>query len=58
MQFSELVENIVGKEQITCYEQFLRFPQCIQKLFVVDALKCVSMEYKGFNSLPSNKTLE
>ena len=38
------VENIVGKEEIACYEQFLFFPQCFQKLFVVDASKWVSME--------------
>ena len=41
---NDLVENIVGKEEIAHYEQFLLFPQCFQKLSVVDALKCVSME--------------
>ena len=39
IQFSDSVENIVGKEEIARYEQFLRFPQCFQNLFVVDALK-------------------
>ena len=29
--FSERVENTVGKEEITRYEQFLLFPQCFQK---------------------------
>ena len=33
------VENIVGKEEIARYEQFLLFPQCFQKLSVVDASK-------------------
>ena len=32
IQFSDLVENIVGKEEIARYE-------CFQKLSVVDALK-------------------
>ena len=34
-----LVENIVGKEEIARDEQFLLFPQCFQKLSVVDAPK-------------------
>ena len=38
------IENIVGKEEIAAYEQFLLFRQCFQKLFVVNALKWVSME--------------
>ena len=41
---SDWVENIVEKEEIARYEQFLLFPQCFQKLSVVDALKWVSME--------------
>ena len=40
MQVSDCVENMKGKGEITCYEQFLLFPQCFQKLSVVD----VSME--------------
>ena len=44
MQFSDLVENIVEKEEIASYELFLLFPQCFQKLSIVDALKLVSME--------------
>ena len=43
IQFSDLVENIVGKEEIAHYEQFLLFAQCLQKLSVVYAFK-VSME--------------
>ena len=39
MQFSDRVENIVGKDEIAHYEQFLLFRQCFQKLSVVDALK-------------------
>ena len=38
-QFSDGVENSVGKEEIACCEQFLLFPQCFQKLSVVDGLK-------------------
>ena len=39
IQFSDRVENIVEKEEIAHYEQFLLFPQCFQKLSVADALK-------------------
>ena len=38
-QFSDYVENIVGKEEIARYEQFFLFKQCFQKLFVVNVLK-------------------
>ena len=38
IEFSDQVENIVGKEEIAHYEQFLLFPQCFQKLPVADAL--------------------
>ena len=41
---SDRVENIARKEEIARYEQFLLFPQCFQKLSVVDVLKWVSME--------------
>ena len=34
-------KNIVGKEEIAPYKQFLLFPQCFQKLSVVDVLKDV-----------------
>ena len=34
-----LSRNIVGKGEIAHYEQFLLFPQCFQKLSVVDASK-------------------
>ena len=30
-KFSKWVENIVGKREIACYEQFLLFPQSFQK---------------------------
>ena len=39
IQLSDGVENIVGKEEIARYEQYLLFPQCFQKLSVVDASK-------------------
>ena len=44
MQFSDLVKNIVGKEEIALYAQFLLFPQCFQKLSVVDALNIYSID--------------
>ena len=44
IQVSDWEESIVGKEEIARYEQFLLFPQCFQKLSVVDALKWVSTE--------------
>ena len=39
IQLSYLDENIVGKEEIARVEQFLLFPQCFHKLYVVDASK-------------------
>ena len=44
IQFSDWVENVVGKEEIACYEQFILFPQYFQKLSVVHVLKQVFME--------------
>ena len=35
IQLSDRVENIVGKEEIARYEQFLLFPQCFQKLLLM-----------------------
>ena len=39
VQLSDWVENIVGKEELARYEQFLLFPPCFQKPTVVDASK-------------------
>ena len=39
IRFSDGEENIVGKKEIAHYEQFLLFPQCFQKLSVVDTSK-------------------
>ena len=36
IQFSDWAENIVGKEEIARYEQFLLFSQCFQKLSIVE----------------------
>ena len=33
MEFSEWVENTVGKGEIACYEQVLLFSQCFQKIY-------------------------
>ena len=38
------LKNIVGKGNIACYEQFLLFPQFLQKLSAVDVSKWASME--------------
>ena len=46
MQLADWVENIVGKGKIAREEQFLLFPQCFQKLSVVDASKWVSIELR------------
>ena len=39
MGYNHLIEykNIIEKGEIACYEQFLLFPQCLQKLSVVGA---------------------
>ena len=39
IQISDRVKQIVGKEEIARYEQFLLFPQRFQKLSVVDVSK-------------------
>ena len=39
IQLHDRVENIVEKEEIARHEQFLLFPQCFQKLSVVDVSK-------------------
>ena len=44
IQLSDWIENFVGKGEIACYKQFLLFPECFQKLSVVDAAKWVSMK--------------
>ena len=44
IQFSDSVENIVGKREIARYEQFFFFPQCFQKQSVVHVLKQVSVD--------------
>ena len=44
IQLSDLIESIVEKGEIACYEQFLHFQQCFQNISVVDASKQVSME--------------
>ena len=36
-EFSERVENTVGKVEIARYEQFLLFPQCFQKTCTADS---------------------
>ena len=41
IKLSDWVENIVGKGEIAFYEQILLFPQCFQKLSLVDESKWV-----------------
>ena len=50
-QLSDLVENIVGKGEIARYEQFLLFPQCFQKLSVVEVCQNEYLWSKGLNTL-------
>ena len=38
-KLSDRVENIMEKEEIARYKQFLLFPQCFQKLSLVDGSK-------------------
>ena len=35
-EFSKRVENTVVNGEISCYEQFLLFPQCFQKTYAAD----------------------
>ena len=44
IQFSDAVENIVGKEEIARYEQFLFFAQCFSKAV---CCSCVEMSIYG-----------
>ena len=44
IQLSDGLEKIVGIREIAGYEQYLLFPQCFQKLSVVEASILVSME--------------
>ena len=46
IRLSDLVENIVGKEEIASYKQFLLFPQCFQNLSVVDASRRVFIDLR------------
>ena len=39
IQLSDGVENIVRKEEIARYKQFLLFSQCFQKMSVLDVSK-------------------
>ena len=38
-KLSDCIENIVGKQEIAHYAQFLLFPQCFLNLSVVDVSK-------------------
>ena len=38
-EFSKRVEKAVGKGEIACYEQFLLFQQCFQKICIADPQK-------------------
>ena len=47
IQLSALVETIWEKGEIARYEQFLLFPKCFQKQYVVDVLKRVIFGVEG-----------
>ena len=46
IQLHNWVENILGKGEIARYEQFLLFPQCFQKMSIVDVSDWISMEWR------------
>ena len=56
-KFSKRVENTVGKGEITCYEQFLLFPQCFQKTCFPGVSKGVIV-WEWLNSLPQDNILD
>ena len=53
-KFSIRVENTVGKGEIACYEQFLLFPQCLQKASFLETSKGVIV-WEWVNTLPDDK---
>ena len=50
-KLSKQVENTVGKGEIARYEQFLLFPQCLQKACFPEALKGVIV-WEWANQVP------
>ena len=55
IQFSDWLKNMVGKEGIARYEQFLLFPQCFQKLSVVNAFENVYIWSEGLRYLSKTR---
>ena len=53
-KFSKRVGNTVGKGKITCYKQFLHFPQCFQKICTAD-MKKPGLIWERHNSLLYSK---
>ena len=51
------VENIVTKEEIACYKQFLLFQQCFPQLYIFSASKC-GIVWQWVNSLLDDKFLD
>ena len=56
-KLSKQVKNIVGKEEIARYEQFLLLPQCFQKACFQGASKGVIVR-EWVDSLPNDKTVD
>ena len=52
IQLSELVENIVGEEEIARYEQFLLFPQCLlmRQNEYLWSKGLICLQYKSFEN--------
>ena len=50
IQLSDLVENIVRKQEIACYRQFLLFPRCFHMLSVVEYLWSKRLNIRQSNS--------
>ena len=55
IQLSDLVEKMVGKEEIACNEQFLLFLQCFQKLSVVNESERVLLRMTTPSSMAASR---
>ena len=51
-------ENFVGKDENACYQHFLLFLQCFQKVTSPGSLKVEIMQQRTLKSLPNDKILE
>ena len=52
-----MAENIVRKEEIACYKQFLLFSQCCPQLYILGASKCGILWVKPQPKQPHVQTM-